>query len=131
MFANPCSDYRGLADGALAFYRCERTTHEEQRNLQRLAEINGLGGLFVATEDPPRPGSVVDLHVYCCEDCNMTSPLYARGVVRWRRLWGRQKGMGVELLELDGMGERCLECWLTATPVMTAPRPRRLLQATA
>ena len=106
------SDYRVLAQGVQVFYRCERATATEQRYLLGLAEDMSLGGLFVATQQPPPQGTVVRLHLYAADDNEYLAPLTAKAVVRWRRPWGRERGMGIKFLEFDGLGERRLESWI-------------------
>lgn len=106
------SDFRVLAQGVQVFYRCERATPPEQRYLLGLAEDVSLGGLFVATQHPPRPGTVVRLHLYTGGDEAHLTPLTARAIVRWRRAWGRQRGMGIQFLDFEGLGERRLESWM-------------------
>lgn len=106
------TDFRVLAQGAQVFYRCERATPPEQRYLLGLAEDVSLGGLFVATQHPPRPGTVVRLHLYTGGDEAHLTPLTARAIVRWRRAWGRQRGMGIQFLDFEGLGERRLESWM-------------------
>jgi PilZ domain len=106
------SDYRLLAYGAQVFYRCERATAPEQRYLLALAEDVSMGGLFIGTHYPPRPGTVVRLHLYAGDDHAHLSPLTAKAIVRWRRAWGRQRGMGVQFLEFEGLGARRLESWM-------------------
>jgi c-di-GMP-binding flagellar brake protein YcgR len=106
------TDYRVLAQGVQVFYRCERATATEQRYLLGLAEDISLGGVFVAAQYPPRPGTVVRLHLYAGNDNEYLAPLTAKAVVRWRRPWGKERGMGIQFLELDGLGERRLESWM-------------------
>jgi hypothetical protein len=126
------SDYRVLAQGVQVFYRCERATASEQDYLMGLAADMSLGGIFVAAQHPPRPGTVVRLHLYAGSDNDYLTPLTAKAVVRWRRPWGRQRGMGIQFLEFDGLGKRGLESWMESllrTDVQPAMHPARTLTA--
>jgi hypothetical protein len=116
------SNYRVLAQGVQAFFRCERPTAAEERYLIGLAEDISLGGLFVSAEHPPRPGTVVHLHLYAENDNDYLAPLTAKAVVRWRRAWGRARGMGIQFLEFEGVGGRHLESWVESL-LETDPRP--------
>jgi PilZ domain len=108
------SDYRTVAQGAEVYYRCERPTPYERSYLIGLAENLSLGGLFVSVRQPPLPGTVVRLRLYGADDRDHTTPLCATALVRWRRLWGKPRGMGLQFLEFEGLGERRLDTWLAA-----------------
>jgi hypothetical protein len=122
------SNYRAVAAGAEVYYRCERPTPHEQSYLMGLAENASLGGLFLAVHHPLPPGTVVRLRLYGADDSDHTSPLCAKAIVRWRRFWGRPRGMGLQFLELEGLGARHLDSWLAA---VTAMPPVRIATETA
>jgi hypothetical protein len=108
------TQYRALAEGAQVFFRCEHAAPQEQRYLAGVADNVSLGGLFVSLRHPPAPGTVLRLHIYAGADPDMAEPLCAKAIVRWRRLWGKPRGMGVQFLELEGLGQRHLENWFSA-----------------
>jgi hypothetical protein len=120
------SEYRIVTPGAGVFYKLEDLPAAEQRYLRGVAEDVSLGGLFVASRHPCRPGSVVKLQLFSPADPRESSPVLARGVVRWRRLWREPRGMGVQFLEFEGLGQRRLESWLD-----TVALPASLLPAAA
>jgi hypothetical protein len=117
------SQYRALAEGAQVFFRCEHAAPPEQRYLAGVADNVSLGGLFVAVRHPPAPGTLLRLHIYGCADPDLAEPLCAKAIVRWRRIWGKPRGMGVQFLELEGLGQRRLENWFAtvASPDSRAP----------
>ncbi len=119
------SAYRNLAHGAQVFFRCERSNQSEQRYLKGIADDMSLGGIFVNVRYPPPPGTFLSLHIYRGADQALTSPLYAKAVVRWRRQWGKPRGMGVQFLELEGLGNQRLDHWLAAiaAPVANQATP--------
>jgi PilZ domain len=117
------AEYRTLAQGAQVFYRCERSSPPEQRYLVGVADNMSLGGLFVTVRHPPATGTILSLHIYSGTDIALTKPLCAKAIVRWRRQWGKPRGMGVQFLELEGLGDRRLEHWL-ATIIAPAPQSR-------
>ncbi len=75
-------------------YRVERGEwiHAETRNI-------GVGGAFISTTTPSRPGAAVEieLEVPTCD-----KPLILRGAVRWAQDGGTDDaGMGVQFHDLD------------------------------
>lgn len=112
MLADARGDYRMLAPGAEVFFRCDHTSQQQQQYLLGLADNISMGGLFIATDRPLRPGTVLHMRLYGDDDPSHTRPLGARAMVRWRRVWGKPRGMGVQFLEFEGLGERRVESWL-------------------
>jgi hypothetical protein len=76
--------------------------------LDGLAADIGLGGMFVATDEPPAPGSVVALEIDLGDHLGEHSLVRARAVVRWTRQQTEPKGMGVEFIEFDGLRDLTL-----------------------
>ena len=120
------SEYRIVTPGAGVFYKLEDLPAAEERYLCGVAEDVSLGGLFIASRHPCRPGSVVKLQLFSPADPRESSPVLARGVVRWRRLWREPRGMGVQFLEFEALGQRRLESWLD-----TIALPASILPAAA
>jgi hypothetical protein len=119
-------DYRTVLPGAGVFYRVEDLPASEQRYLRGIAENVSLGGLFVASRHPCRPGSLLKLQLFSPADPRHGSPVVVRAIVRWRQLWREPRGMGVQFVEFEGLGQRRLESWLetiTAPGAEPAARP--------
>jgi hypothetical protein len=117
------TEYRVLARGAQVFFRCERAAAPAERYLVGVADNVSLGGLFVSVRHPPAPGTVLRLHIYGCTDPDLATPLCATAIVRWRRVWGKPRGMGVQFLALEGLGGRRLETWFAAIAAEQTDRP--------
>ena len=76
--------------------------------LDGLAADIGLGGMFIATDEPPSPGAVVSLEINLGDDGGEHSLVRARAVVRWTRQQSEPEGMGVEFIEFDGLRDLTL-----------------------
>ena len=76
--------------------------------LDGLAADIGLGGMFIATGEPPAPGAVVALEINLGDGSGESSLVRARAVVRWTRQQTQPEGMGVEFIEFDGLRDLTL-----------------------
>ena len=76
--------------------------------LDGLAADIGLGGMFIATHEPPSAGAVVELEINLGDDAGERSLVRARAVVRWTRQQTEPEGMGVEFIEFDGLKDLTL-----------------------
>jgi hypothetical protein len=110
--------YRSVIPDAGVFFRCEEMPALEHRYLAGVAANLSLGGLFVACRHPPRHGTLIGLQLYSPADPRESSPVKARGIVRWRQLWREPRGMGVQFLDFAGLGHRRLESWLDTITVL-------------
>jgi hypothetical protein len=97
---HPESLYSCLPARAHVVYRPEPDGFWDAEYLLDVAENAGLGGLFLATTQTLPPGTVLALEIESAEE-HAPSLLRGRAVVRWRRRWGRLRGMQVELFELE------------------------------
>jgi hypothetical protein len=127
------TQYRVILPGAAVFYRPASLGTSEDHCLLGNAENVSLGGLFIGSRRPLRPGTFVRLQLFSPADPEHSGAVYARGVVRWRQLWREPRGMGVQFLEFEGLGERVLETWLetVTAPAVAAPAPASLTLAAA
>lgn len=82
-------------------------------------------GLFVVTQRPPAVGTRLSLDLFL--DASEEPAVRAEAVVRWRRLWRRPRGMGVELQCVSDAGRRRLRRWLDRLDArgVGAPEPVR------
>ncbi len=99
---------RAAADVRVSYVE-EPVTTGAREYLHGLAADIGIGGMFIATDHPLPKGSVASLHFRTGPD---KKGVRARAMVRWVRRIGKPKGMGIEFIEFDGLGERGLEEWI-------------------
>jgi PilZ domain len=113
-------NYRAIIPGAAVFYRVENVPVAEVTYRLGMAENVSLGGVFIGSRHPLRPGTAVRLQLFSPADPDHAPAVHARGVVRWRQLWREPRGMGIQFLEFEGLGARALESWL-ATIMQQVP----------
>ena len=99
---------RAAADVGVSYVE-EPVTSDTRDYLQGLAADIGLGGMFIATDHPLPKGSVASLEFRTGAN---PEGVRARAMVRWVRRIGQPKGMGIEFIEFDGLGERGLDEWI-------------------
>jgi hypothetical protein len=109
-----------IAAGVPVFYEPVELTRPQREYLTGVAAGASLGGMFVATAEPPRPGTVLVLRLYL-DDADDGPPLRAKAIVRWRRRFQQPRGMGIEFLEFERLGGRRFEEWIARS---TAPDGR-------
>lgn len=85
----------------------ERTTREY---LDGIARDLSIGGLFLESRRPLPKGTLVDLDFFM--EGEDGEPVHARAVVRWVRRWLRPRGMGLEFIDVEGLGATRLESWI-------------------
>lgn len=104
--------YRRVAAGVRVVYHGTPLERRERDYLEGVAEDLSLGGMYLATRDPFPPGSLVWLEFQprprAGEPDTAEPPIRAKAVVRWRRRWRKPRGMGLEFVEFEGLGERTL-----------------------
>jgi hypothetical protein len=91
----------------------ERATREY---LDGIARDLSIGGLFLESSRPLPKGTLVDLDFFVEADAR-EEPVHARAVVRWIRRWFRPRGMGLEFIDVEGLGATRLESWIESVLV--------------
>ncbi len=81
---------------------------------ERVASNVSLGGLFVEADPPPPVGTLVRLELRLDPTDPDAEAVLATALVRWRQRWSQPRGMGLEFLEFEGLGESDLAKWLDA-----------------
>lgn len=104
--------YPRLKTGVRVLYEGLPTSRAEQRYLSGVAEDLSLGGMFLLSEAPFPPGSLVILEFRTPDMSREEPPVCARALVRWRRRWGENKGMGLSFVDFEGMDRQRLHTWL-------------------
>ena len=104
--------YRRVAAGVRVVCSSTPIDRQAREYLEGIAENLSVGGLFLATPDPLPAGSVVALQFFI--DGDEAEPVRARAVVRWSRRWRRPRGMGLQFVDFEGLGERRVESWVEA-----------------
>ena len=87
----------------------DRTT---RRYLDGVAENCGLGGMFISTEHPYPKGSLITLDFRINSESKELTPVSARGIVRWVQRRIGDRGMGIEFIEFEGLGDRVFSDWI-------------------
>ncbi|MGB0721447.1 MAG: PilZ domain-containing protein [Gammaproteobacteria bacterium] len=67
-----------------------------------------FGGIFLETDQLMPKGTIVKLEIQLDDD----PPVQARAVVRRVQRWRKPHGMGVEFVEVEGIGNEPLSDWL-------------------
>lgn len=71
----------------------------------------GLGGIFIATDQAPPKGTLVELR-FELELKREVREVQAKALVRWTREKFRPEGMGLEFVEFDGEAQKDYRSWL-------------------
>ena len=81
---------------------------------ERVARNVSLGGLFVEADPPPPVGTLVRLELRLDPKDPDAEAVLATALVRWRQRWSQPRGMGLEFIDFEGLGETDLAKWLGA-----------------
>ncbi|HEV2856163.1 MAG TPA: PilZ domain-containing protein [Thermoanaerobaculia bacterium] len=100
-----------LAAGIHVRFRGASLRKTEREYLEGVAENVSLGGMFIATPQPPREGSLITLE-FDRPAVTGGRPVRAKALVCWRRRWRQPRGMGIRFVEFEGLGELPLAVWL-------------------
>ncbi|HYU35279.1 MAG TPA: hypothetical protein VEW48_24260 [Thermoanaerobaculia bacterium] len=90
---------------AQVVYHPETHSLHDCEYLLEIAGRAGLGGLFLATDHPLPRGTVLALEIEATGKDGAFAPLRGRGIVCWRRRWGKPRGMHVVFFEIEGLGQ--------------------------
>ncbi len=80
--------------------------------LGEVASNVSVGGLFIDADTPPPVGTVIKLELRLAPGEGDSEGLRATAIVRWRRRWTQPRGMGVQFIDFEGLGEKDLKEWL-------------------
>ncbi|HXO20034.1 MAG TPA: PilZ domain-containing protein [Thermoanaerobaculia bacterium] len=97
--------------GFPVYYRRLRLERASREYLTSRGGSTSLGGMFLPTPHPWRPGTTLLLELFL-DPQDDASPVIATAVVRWTNRWSHPRGMGIEFLDFEGLGERSLDAWL-------------------
>lgn len=110
--SNERRKYARLRPGVAVRF-CEETTDRSKREyLVGVAENCGLGGMFISTDPPFSEGSIVTLDFWIESESKGVTPVTAYGIVRWVRRKSGVRGMGVQFIEFEGLGDRIFSDWI-------------------
>jgi len=79
--------------------------------LEGVLENVGLGGVFIATEEPLPKGSLVEVEFRIAEQGKQCA-IRAQALVQWDRRLFTPPGMGLQFVAFEGLGQQQLEVWL-------------------
>jgi c-di-GMP-binding flagellar brake protein YcgR len=103
--------FRRVAAGVRVLYSGSAVDRHTREYLEGIARDLSIGGLFLETRSPMPKGTIVDLDVWVESDSE-ENPVHARAIVRWVRRFFRPRGMGLEFIDIEGLGARQLEAWV-------------------
>ncbi|HVT58139.1 MAG TPA: PilZ domain-containing protein [Thermoanaerobaculia bacterium] len=115
------NNYRSAAWGFLAFYRPVGADDRDER--LAVVEDFGPGGLFIATDDPPPVGTVLQLRIYSHTGPAGRSVMPAHAIVRWHRQSVSPRGIGVQFLDSEELATTGMESWLDSLAPSLRPAP--------
>lgn len=104
--------YPRLKTGVRVLYQGLPATPIQQEYLSGVTGDLSLGGMFLSSENPFPVGTLLILEIRTPSMSPEEPPVCARALVRWRRRWGGQKGMGLSFVELEGVDRQRLQEWL-------------------
>lgn len=108
--------YRRVAGGVRVVYSGVQVERATREYLDGIARDLSIGGLFLETRRPLPKGTLVDLDFFVEADAR-EEPVHARAVVRWTRRFFRPRGMGLEFIDVEGLGQTRLESWIDSVLV--------------
>jgi len=112
MFDNKRKFKRSATNVLVKYREVEDMDRSTRQYLHAIAKDYGVGGIFLATDNPMEKGSVISLDFLLLEDGKEVT-IQAKAIVRWTQRFRKPKGMGVKFYDftgLDGMDvEQCLE----------------------
>ncbi len=103
--------YRRVAGGVRVIYSGVHVERATREYLDGIARDLSIGGLFIETRRPLPKGTLVDLDFFVGREAR-EEPVHARAVVRWTRRFFRPRGMGLEFIDVEGLGQTLLESWI-------------------
>ncbi len=101
--------YPRVAAGVRVTFGGEPLDRREREYLEGVAADLSLGGMFLATGHLLSPGSLVWLEFQPrprAGEVDEAQGIRAKAVVRWTRRWRKPRGMGLEFVEFEGLGQR-------------------------
>lgn len=104
-------EFPRISTDASVRYRGVNSDHCTLDYFEGVMENVSLGGVFIGTNRPLSPGTLVELEFELHED-GREYLIRARALVRWNRQFFPPRGMGLEFLEFEGIGNARLETWL-------------------
>ncbi len=97
----------------------DRTT---RHYLDGVVENCGLGGMFISTDHPFPKGNLITLDFRVNSESKGSTPVRARGIVRWVQRRTGDRGMGIEFMEFERLGDRVFSDWIKK--VLQEPQDR-------
>lgn len=105
-------DYSRIAADVAVRWLAVQVDKPTRDYLDELARNISPRGLFIESEHPPATGTVLRLEIRVQPRDGEPHSVFAKAIVRWRQRWSRPRGMGVEFVEFEGLGERKIGEWL-------------------
>ncbi len=81
--------------------------------MEGVAQNFGPHGIFVETDQPFPKGSLVVLDFDLLNEDQEMEKIRARALVKWVQKWQKPHGMGLLLVEFEGVSQRSFARWIT------------------
>ncbi len=81
--------------------------------MEGIAQNFGPHGIFVETDQPFPKGSLVILDFDLTNHANEPENVRAKALVKWIQKWHKPHGMGLLVVEFEGVSQRNFAKWLT------------------
>jgi hypothetical protein len=102
--------YPRISPGVKYNVMAQHIDKDAQKYFKGVIEDIGLGGVFIKIDTPFPKGSMVTIQFDTNKE-DGKQPVVARGLVRWTRKLMQPHGMGVDLVEFEGLGSDSFEEW--------------------
>jgi hypothetical protein len=110
--SNETRKYARLRPGVAVRFFGEPIDRTTRQYLTGAAENCGLGGMFISTEYAFSKGSIVTLDFRIDSESRGLTPVRAYGIVSLVQRKGGIRGMGIQFIEFEGLGDRIFSDWI-------------------
>lgn len=94
----------------------------KRQYLDGVVENCGLGGMFISTDRPFPKGTLITMDFRIESESKELTPVRARGIVRWVQRRAGDRGVGIEFMEFERLGDRVFSDWIKK--VLQEPQDR-------
>ncbi len=111
MFDNKRKFKRSASNVLVKYRKVEDLDRSTKQYLHGIAKDYGMGGIFLATDNPMDKGTVISLD-FLFLDKGTEVTVQAKAIVRWTQRFRKPKGMGVKFYDFTGLDGIDIEKYL-------------------